>query len=227
MRCEEFESRLNEVLDERRPISSAVEIEAHILHCAGCREMARSYEAVFAGLRLTMPTLDHNGLTQRIVREARAPRVIRLPRARHAIFALAAAASLLMALGLSWRFAHSRNPHSGKPDAADDGGGLIAKGQPRQPISPPQESPRPERQRSTDVARANDSITRQTTAAAADPNRSTAGELMGSLPAAGSLPGAVWAQGVAEGLQPVTRPTVGAISGFLNLWGVGDEGHRS
>jgi hypothetical protein len=54
-----------------------------------------------------------------------------------------------------------------------------------------------------------------------DPSQLKADDLINSLPATG------WAHDVADGLEPVTKPTVGAINGFLQLWGVGDEGRRS
>ena len=94
MRCEDFESRLNEVMDDRRPLSSAADVEDHVRQCGECRELARSYEAVLTGLRQGMPQGAPSWRTQQIVRRSRRPRVLRFAGHHPAAFALATAASL-------------------------------------------------------------------------------------------------------------------------------------
>ncbi len=224
MRCDEFESRLNEVLDERRPLSSDREVEEHIRHCGRCRDVARSYEAMTAGLHYDVVPPVPEGLTARIVdevkRAARESRpaerrvnVLRYPQRLPAAALLAAV--LLLAVTLTW-INHRRD--------ADVPIGKAETGQVARAGQPQNQKPLPHG--------VGNAIDRQVVAATAQHETgSSAAENMlnlQSLPAAGwAQPGADWAQEMADGLQPVTRPTVGAISGFLNLWGIGEEGHRS
>ena len=233
MRCEKFESRLNELLDERLPLSKAADAEEHLRQCSACRDLARAYESVLAGLQQAAIPPEPAGLTRRIVFEARRPSVIRPwvflrhRRVAGGAMAFAAAAALLVAFGLSWLF-----NSAGRHDQAlrGDAGSLADSDQPRpSDLAADQgaadDGPQSER-RPTDIydtkqidATAVSSIPDAT--ASLDVTHLNADELMRSLP------GADWAQGVADGLEPVTKPTVGAISGFLHLWGVGDEGRRS
>lgn len=225
MRCETFEWRLNEVLDQRRPLSSASDVEEHIRQCGSCRELARSYESVLSGLAQAAVPAESTGLTQRVLVEVSRPSTILFPR-RRARLALAAAAALVAAVGVSWMFngAGRRGEalHDGptvdrhrlvdaelpgKTDLATQG--ASAK---KQPLEEPSGG---------EHVRAEVLSPMPQATALLDPALMKADELLGSLP------GTEWAQEVADGLQPVTRPTVGAINGFLHLWGVGDEGRRS
>jgi hypothetical protein len=208
MRCEDFESRLNEVLDNRSPLSSAPDVEDHVRQCGECRELARSYEAVLLGLRQGTPQGEPSWPSRQIVRQSRGPRVLRFTDRRPAVFALAIAASLLLVLGLSWTATHHERPN------ATGGAGKLVHNPPLKHVTPPPNTPAAGAHQPT-VARLP-----STDAGSIPPPSNVDGLML-------SLPGTDWAQDLADGLQPVTQPTVGAISGFLNLWGVGDEGHRS
>lgn len=50
MKCEEFEDRLNEVLDEHRRPEWDDRLRMHGEHCAACRELAASYGVLLDGL---------------------------------------------------------------------------------------------------------------------------------------------------------------------------------
>ncbi|HQU42319.1 MAG TPA: hypothetical protein PK867_05880 [Pirellulales bacterium] len=205
MRCEDFEGRLNEVLDERRAISSADDLTDHIRECGDCRSLARSYEAVFAGLRQAAIPAEPEWVTRRVLAQLE-PATVRLPWRRTATV-LVLAASLLLAVGLGWIMKPNQpvdaNSRKSLGVAVYDQPGL---GQTHAV--------------GNDITRraAIPSVAPPPTAAPGDPD---ANELMGLIPAAD------WAHDVADGLEPVTQPTVGAITGFLRLWGVGDEGRRS
>ncbi|HVX13674.1 MAG TPA: hypothetical protein VHC22_21000 [Pirellulales bacterium] len=227
MRCDEFESRLNEVLDERRPLSSAPDIEEHARRCGQCREVARSYEAMTAGLHYdTVPTVPE-GLTARIVNEAmrsgrearpaeRHVAVLRYPRRLPAAALLAAV--LLLAVTLTW-IDHRRGSDGPRGKAETDSVAQADRPRPAQVLN----------QKPPGAGSAIDEQVDRATAPHETDSFASQNLLnLGSLPAAGwAQPGAEWAQEMADGLQPVTRPTVGAINGFLNLWGIGDEGRRS
>jgi hypothetical protein len=211
MRCERFETRLNEVLDARQPLSSASDLEEHKRECGRCRELARAYEAVLAGLVEADVPSQPVSLTSRIVAQLHRPRILRFPK-RQTLLVSAAAAVLLAAVALPWmwtgmggRRAMNDNP----PQIADAG-------------------PSPQ---SHDLARpVQQPVEHEDTHAVSPSSAPTALLDLNQLKAQGlmsALPGKNLAHDVADGLEPVTKPTVGAISGFLQLWGVGDEGRRS
>lgn len=195
MRCEDFEIRLNEVLDDRRPISSAADLSEHIRDCSECRQVARSYEAVFAGLRQAAVPAEPEWVSRRVLEQVQ-PRFARLT-LRRAETLLALAAALLLAVGLSWLARPNRPIASSRLKTID---------------LPHARQPAAEKV-AEQAARSN--------VASTDLMSEQNGDLMEFLPSS------AWAHDVADGLQPVTEPTVGAITGFLRLWGVGDEGHRS
>lgn len=194
MRCADFEVRLNEVLDERQPISSAADLNEHIRECRECRYLARSYEAIFAGLREAV--IPEPEWVSRLVLEQVQPRFGRLP-LRRAATLLALAATMLLAVGLSW-LARPNRP--------------VASSRLKTINIPLDQVPGP--------AKIDERAVVSNGGSAAD-KQAPSNEFMELLPSS------QWAQDVAEGLQPVTQPTVGTINDFLQLWGVGDEGHRS
>lgn len=247
MRCDEFEPRLNEVLDERREWLSDGELAAHARSCSACRELATSYEAALHALVATALADAHPGdryvargqsagvsdLTARVLGELTPAPLIgpSLRWLRQYQYQWAMAAGVLLAVGLAWmalmrapagrgpaeplaaghhesdsassprrekRAAAARQDGAVEKNAASEN--LVAK----RPVSPwPQTG-----------HDGNPTIDRSEASAAA------------SLPAA-SLEAAQWAHRVADGLKPVTRPTVGALNGFLELWGVDDPRPRS
>ncbi|HEV3345303.1 MAG TPA: hypothetical protein VG125_33305 [Pirellulales bacterium] len=235
MQCERFESRLNEVLDARQPLSSATDLREHIRECAQCRELARAYESVLIGLEQAEVPPEPALLTRRILGQLRpedgrgghphrpgegtGPRVLHFPRRR--ALAMAAAAVVIAVVGLPWMFPRGANPAKDNL-AADPTVGQHAP-QVARTSRPPQDDealaadsrPRRQQQRRDFPAVGRGPL------ALLDPSQLKADDLINSLPATG------WAHDVADGLEPVTKPTVGAINGFLQLWGIGDEGHRS
>jgi hypothetical protein len=214
MRCEEFEARLNQVLDDRRPLSSADDIQAHMRECGGCREIARGYEALLAGIGWQFVPQIPAGLTARVIEELtsvgheRRARLLRFP--QRAAVPVLVAASLLLAIGLTWMNHFRRVELDGRAKLVD-----------KEPIAQMQ------RGSSSDgpqVARTTQNPA-HTVNSREDSNVEPNMERPGAVDWAPA--GAEWAQDVADGLQPVTQPTVGAINGFLNLWGIGQQGHRS
>lgn len=237
MRCEDFEVRLNDVLDERRTLASDAALAEHARRCGACGELARGYEELLAGLSHELPPAPA-WLAERAVEEAllkspgdqaRSRFVERLP-----LFALAA--SVLVAAGVMW-WNGSRQPLPNKRPSENWVVGRAAgppesKGRPGGPPHDMQSRRNPNLQSAAKLA---DDGARQTAETApAVVSRMPGGTDDANADVAGVLPGtdwapagAHWAQEVADGLRPVTRPTVGAISGFLNLWGISPERHQS
>lgn len=219
MRCEEFETRLNQVLDDRRPLSSAGDIQTHARECGDCRELARGYEALLSGLARQVAPPTPSLLTARVLDELAAAglerqraRLLRFPQ-RAAVLSLAAA-SLLLALGLAWMY-HSRRLVLDAPGRV---GGQESIAQARQPSRSKWQTARTAERQAAEFAM--ERIDRQEKPSAEQ-------NVQASPDTDWAPPGVEWAQDVADGLQPVTEPTVGAINGFLNLWGLGQQEHRS
>lgn len=51
MRCEEFESRLNEILDRRRNPRSDAELSLHAASCLECGDLLAGYQSLLAGFK--------------------------------------------------------------------------------------------------------------------------------------------------------------------------------
>jgi len=102
MQCEEFEERLNAVLDERRRPEADVELRLHCENCPPCRHIAASYDALLDGFyALTSETalagLGPADLGVRVVADLRVEPTHRRARSLAAV-ALATAATLLIAV---------------------------------------------------------------------------------------------------------------------------------
>jgi hypothetical protein len=240
MHCEDFEARVNEVLDARQPLSSASDLSEHIRQCAPCRSLARAYEAMLVGFEQSEVPPEPASLTPRVLSQLGWPdrsipgrsiaaqpapstrsHVLAFP-IRGAI-AVAAAAVLLAAIGLPLLFNRGVNLAKDDQSAGDHLTGQehaprIAKtDQPSPAVQSIPSDQRPQHRRRGIAAVARTPLA----TAFVIPSQLKADDLIDALPAAG------WAHDVADGLEPVTKPTVGAINGFLQLWGVGDEGRRS
>ncbi len=103
MTCEEFEDRLNEVLDERRRPEWDAPLRMHGHSCAACRELAASYGVMLDGLH-ALPTPEPAAdLPVRVL-----DRLYALPatRRRRTLMAaaLATAAALMVAVQLPLQF---------------------------------------------------------------------------------------------------------------------------
>ena len=63
MQCDEFEDRLNAVLDERRRPEWDTELSLHCENCAGCRQLAAAYDRLLDGFyALAAPDAQWIGL---------------------------------------------------------------------------------------------------------------------------------------------------------------------
>jgi hypothetical protein len=224
MRCDEFEARLNQVLDDRRPLSSADDLQAHLRQCGGCRETARSYEALLAALGYEVLPAAPAWLADRVLDDLavnlRPPdrqELSRFPGV--AVFSMAAA--VLLAVGLALLNDSKRVGDNGPAV----GNTSVARAQ-----RASHDRRQMERATAKTSALATSTVDAPQGRNAADTNaaETNAAAHTGAFPPADWAPaGAEWVQDVADGLQPVTQPTMGAISGFLNLWGIGQQGHRS
>ena len=67
MKCDAFEDRLNELLDERRHPESDAPLIEHVRRCAGCRETLAAHEALFDGLESRNLPSPEAALAERVV----------------------------------------------------------------------------------------------------------------------------------------------------------------
>lgn len=67
MQCAEFESRLNDLLDERLRLDADFLLAEHARGCRECRNLAAAYEAVVSGLEQSRPGEPRADLTARVL----------------------------------------------------------------------------------------------------------------------------------------------------------------
>jgi hypothetical protein len=117
MQCEEFEDRLNAVLDERRRPEWDDELRLHCDNCADCRQLAAEYDTLLDGFYSWTTPEAPADLALRVLIEARpqpAPRRRMLVPAA----ALATAAVVLIAVSpLVWRASQQPNQANALADA--------------------------------------------------------------------------------------------------------------
>ncbi len=141
MRCAEFESRLNDLLDERvEPAADAVLTE-HAERCPQCAELVTSHELLLEGTRLLPKVQLRSGESELLGRRVVAAVAVEGPPFRHATLELAnrqplavasnrgpalavislvvaTAAAVLIAVSLWFRDAEAPQPNKG-PDLGD------------------------------------------------------------------------------------------------------------
>jgi hypothetical protein len=103
MRCDEFEQSLQEQADGSHAVCDEATLREHARNCPACHELDDGFRFIIQGFAASRIPAPSDDLTDRIVAAAekvRSPTI----RLRRSIGWLAAAASLLAALGLwSWR----------------------------------------------------------------------------------------------------------------------------
>jgi hypothetical protein len=67
MRCDEFESRLNEALDARRDPGDDLLLSGHARHCRSCRDLAVAMELIGESLRWAECPEPDEGLTEKVL----------------------------------------------------------------------------------------------------------------------------------------------------------------
>jgi hypothetical protein len=102
MKCHDFDARVQQLLDDRRPLAGDGELTAHAMSCPQCEETLAAYETLLGGTRqLPRPALS-NGFAARVVAEYRSG-AVPVDSSRQVtapgrwIVALAAIAALLVA----------------------------------------------------------------------------------------------------------------------------------
>lgn len=97
MKCEEFEDRLNQVLDQRRRPEWDALLRLHCDHCAGCRELSASYGVLLDGFYALATPEPPADLSIRVLDELRSrPSLPRRVSLATALLATAAAALFLL-----------------------------------------------------------------------------------------------------------------------------------
>lgn len=252
MQCAEFESRLNDLLDERLRLDADYLLAEHARGCRECRSLAAAYEAVAAGLEQSRPGEPRADLAARVLAEvAIAPGVLSLSRAeplegvdskpgrprrrpwfdgrllhrRVATFAALAAAALL-AVVLRWAVAPLAEGPIAK-EAPAHRARLAAK-------VPAASGESSVRRPHGDLSAAGDNSFRGL-AAEASQSFAVAMQLFPGVDAlspeaaetAAGDPAADWVHDLSDGLRPVTRPTAGAVNSFWQMLAASEEGSRS
>ncbi|HVC97909.1 MAG TPA: hypothetical protein VND64_29835 [Pirellulales bacterium] len=221
MHCDEFEVRLNEVLDQRRQPEADVGLADHARLCGRCHALVTSFQAVLVGLERSLPIQCTDDLSDRVHAALAPAATLRFPRRRRLLALAASAAALLLVIGpWTWfgrgdRAAVPPLPITG-PSATEQAGANS--------------QPRPEKE----IAGPYHTLARETTASLSVAMQLLPVESLGIGGAAGRQPRkasttvpAEWVHGLTDGLTPVTRPTAGVMSTFIELISVKDEGKRS
>jgi hypothetical protein len=125
MQCEEFEDRLNEVLDERRRPELDAEISLHVETCPGCQRMAAAYRMLVDGFCALSARETPDDMSSRVLAELNARPS---PGRRAAVLASAlaiAAGVLIMVVPLA-RDQRSVQAPTEKPAVAVERSPLVA-----------------------------------------------------------------------------------------------------
>jgi hypothetical protein len=236
MNCQQFEARLNDLLDERAPLELDDALRDHVRGCPSCRELScrelwSGYGNLVEVMRFRAPPAVPAGLAERIVAAAVAendthtaavvgvpvrrsvPAAVSRGRALWRAAAMAAAAAVLIAV--SWRF----DPPA---DHATPGGDVVH-------VTGPQAEPRPFSELAQDAANCYAGLARET--------RSELSDVLALVPRVESTPAAVlWgsaeqapapevASQVKEGLRPLAESTMAALTSLFG--GPAPENHPS
>src|SRR5262245_172997 len=109
MNCQEFEHRLNAILDERGDPTTDSRLLAHARYCPQCRELITGQRLLLSGVRkLTMPELGED-FSRRVMAQVvvRPAAVVSAGRAWLALgVILASAAAVLLAVSVVWYARH-------------------------------------------------------------------------------------------------------------------------
>jgi Putative zinc-finger len=104
MKCDEFETRLNELLDARASLEGDEQLRAHAAICESCRQDLATVGMIVSELAHRPRPMPSAGLATRVVAEFTAPQVEHRTVRRVMAYAFAAAAVLLIAAFPAWRW---------------------------------------------------------------------------------------------------------------------------
>lgn len=211
MQCDQFELRLNEILDQGGSIASSLslgdsDLQRHVHECAACRSLATALGAVLDGTEQIPPIIAPVDLTSRVLNELHfgkkelATTRSWLPGLSTLQWAsLATAASVLIAASLF--FARARQP--------------MGKGT-KEVLVHHQVAPKTDASlASADAYRDLAAQARESLASAMLILPGDVGVNSGSNEASEPMLDPQWSQGVTAGFEPLTRSTAGALD---SLW---------
>lgn len=235
MQCAEFESRLNDLLDQRRWLDADRHLADHVRRCNECRNLAAAYEAVVVGLEQSRVPQPDPALTVRIMTDfaadfrplpvrGRASRVLINPSRLGMIAALAA--TVLLAVALRWALAPAaaNRAQGDRATAANEQRRGAGEQQGEAPVNVPDS----ERiAKGADIYRGLAAETSQSFSVAMQLFPGVGGDPKEGAERTANDPASDWMHGLSDGLKPVTRPTAGAVNSFLQLLAAGDGGARS
>jgi hypothetical protein len=230
MQCDEFEARLNELLDERLNPAADDQCAEHAQSCRSCRGRLHAYRAVLAGIACS-PEAKETDLAARVVAELAGPAVVRGGAFRASrLLPLLPAATAALLLAASWHWLRSGGTErtaapTGRPvrETARPAGrewrttGRIVETEPT----------------ITDLAR---QATRNYRSLAHDTRRSVSTALE-IVPGVGAVEAGIddpaprsssgWTSGLTEGLKPLARSTSGSLGALLRAVTVSGEDSHS
>lgn len=103
MKCDEFETRLNELLDARASMERDEQLVVHAGLCDSCRQQLAALGMIFNEIASRPRPLPDAGVTARVIAEFAAPQVDRSMARRSMPYAFAVAVALLVAAFPVWR----------------------------------------------------------------------------------------------------------------------------
>jgi hypothetical protein len=242
MNCQQFESRLNDLLDERAPLELDNELRGHARHCAPCRELAAGYAEMVQAVRFRRTPEPAGDLAERIVAAAIVEQIVEqplrsdAPTRREAVtgragqrrmvvwhrwygWAAASAAAAVVLLAIGWRFwpAGTRTTPPGPQQIATA------------PSETKETSSRPLSELAQNAAKCYAGLARETQSDLSDVLTlvpGVEGTPAAMLPSA-IFPSAMWnasdaappspevASHVREGLRPLTQTTLAALTSLF------------
>ncbi len=108
MNCEEFERNLQQQVDGGSSAANETDVRQHVQNCPACRDLEEGFRLLTQAFTATRPPQPPQGFSERVLDAFEKDRAVH-PRWRLPALGLAAAASLLLALG--WWL---------KPNSTDD-----------------------------------------------------------------------------------------------------------
>ena len=228
MKCDAFETRLNDLLDARAPFANDAVLIEHAARCGECRAKLASYVDLFSGVQqLERPTCSGE-LAERVLAELRGPATVSFARHRRWApwYALAAAAALLLVAWplVDWKRS-SPSTDVARVESVDTAtwpGALVEANEVGEVVSLDELLRDASNKYAALASQTRDHVTVPSVEAV--PTRAPA---TSQDPAVQALTTVSWMQGVSDGLKPLAESTSGAFSFLLQAFNTTETPTRS
>ncbi|MBX3411428.1 MAG: hypothetical protein KF708_01830 [Pirellulales bacterium] len=227
MKCGEFETRLNDLLDARQPLAGDKQLAAHAAECETCRADLSAYGALAGEIAARPRPLPSADLVSRVMADLATPQVERPADNRTPWVAFALAAALLIAAFPVWSWWSERAEEGGTAVAVlpvEQPAGLADASSPIEQASDEQASDLPIGELVRQVGDRYFDLAQETQANYAElalllpgvrAPREQEPAPSGAVATADARGSRGWVNDMTEGLKPVTNSTVGAFSFLL------------